>query len=220
MRSGRGFLNDLRGAADVTAQVTQPVLIVASRQDGGVPFGHAEALAASLPQAELVESGASSHFIWFGDDYPAIAETIRQFLTRDPTHPTGSGPRAEQHCSAVRPHRHRSADCHRALPNSPTTAVHPSSSTKPGRRTMTTGRHPGLLVCPARTISAAKAVDRLDAAPCDRQKASELREQRRAQRRFGGFRLKSVFLSFGRLLFARWRDGPRPVSAVGAELAQ
>jgi pimeloyl-ACP methyl ester carboxylesterase len=46
----------------VTAQVTQPVLIVASRQDGGVPFGHAEALAASLPQAKLVESGASSHF--------------------------------------------------------------------------------------------------------------------------------------------------------------
>jgi len=94
----------------VTAQVTQPVLIVASRQDGGVPFGHAEALAASLPQAELVESGASSHFIWFGDDYPAIAETIRQFLTRDPTHPAGSGSRAEQHCGAVRPHRHCSAD--------------------------------------------------------------------------------------------------------------
>jgi hypothetical protein len=110
MRSGRGFLNDLRGVADVTAQVTQPVLIVASRQDGGVPFGHAEALAASLPQAELVESGASSHFIWFGDDYPAIAETIRQFLTRDPTHPAGSGSRAEQHCGAVRPHRHCSAD--------------------------------------------------------------------------------------------------------------
>jgi pimeloyl-ACP methyl ester carboxylesterase len=85
MRSGRGFGNDLRGAVDVTAQVTQPVLIIASRQDGGVSFAHAEALAASLPQAELVESGASSHFIWFGDDWPAIAETIREFLTRDPT---------------------------------------------------------------------------------------------------------------------------------------
>lgn len=109
MRSGRGFLNDLRGAADVTAQVTQPVLIVASHQDGGVPFGHAEALAASLPQAELVESGASSHFIWFGDDYPAIAETIRQLPATRP-HPTGSGSRAEQHCGAVRPHRHCSAD--------------------------------------------------------------------------------------------------------------
>jgi pimeloyl-ACP methyl ester carboxylesterase len=89
MRSGRGFLNDLRGAADVTAQVTQPALIIASRQDGGVSFAHAEALAASLPHATLVESGASSHFIWFGEDYPVIAETIRQFLTRDPTPPLG-----------------------------------------------------------------------------------------------------------------------------------
>lgn len=85
MRSGRGFLNDLRGAADVTAQVTQPALIVASRSDGGVPFTHAETLAASLPRAELVESAASSHFIWFGEDYPAIAETIRRFLARDPS---------------------------------------------------------------------------------------------------------------------------------------
>jgi pimeloyl-ACP methyl ester carboxylesterase len=89
MRSGRGFLNDLRGAADVTAQVTQPALIIASRQDGGVSFAHAEVLAASLPHATLVESGASSHFIWFGEDYPVIAETIRQFLTRDPTPPLG-----------------------------------------------------------------------------------------------------------------------------------
>ncbi len=89
MRSGRGFLNDLRGAQDVTAQVTQPALIIASRQDGGVPFAHAQALAASLPHAELAESHASSHFIWFGEDYPAIAETIRQFLAADPTLPLG-----------------------------------------------------------------------------------------------------------------------------------
>ena len=89
MRSGRGFLNDLRGAADVTAQVTQPALVIASRQDGGVPFVHAEALAANLPHAELVKSVASSHFIWFGEDSPAIAETIRQFLTRHPTRPVG-----------------------------------------------------------------------------------------------------------------------------------
>jgi pimeloyl-ACP methyl ester carboxylesterase len=87
MRSGSGFLNDLHGAADVTAQVAQLALVIASRQDGGVPFAHAEALVASLPHAELIVSGSRSHFIWFGDDYPAIAETIRQFLARDPTPP-------------------------------------------------------------------------------------------------------------------------------------
>jgi pimeloyl-ACP methyl ester carboxylesterase len=84
MRSGRGFLNDLRGAADVTAQVTQPVLIIASRQDSGVPFAHAQAVASSLPRAELVESAANSHFVWFGEDYPAIAETIRRFINSRP----------------------------------------------------------------------------------------------------------------------------------------
>jgi hypothetical protein len=37
----------------------------------------------------LVESGASSHFIWFGEDYLALAETVRRFLARDPTPPVG-----------------------------------------------------------------------------------------------------------------------------------
>jgi pimeloyl-ACP methyl ester carboxylesterase len=31
--------------------------------------------------AELIPSQANSNFIWLGDDYPAIADTIRSFLT-------------------------------------------------------------------------------------------------------------------------------------------
>jgi len=81
MRSGHGFLNDLRPVADPTAEVTQPTLVIATRNDGGVPFAHAESLTAAIAHARLIESRADSHFIWFGHDWPAIAETIRAFLT-------------------------------------------------------------------------------------------------------------------------------------------
>jgi len=89
MRSGRGFLNDLRATPDATAaaEVGQPTLVIATRKDGAVPFAHARSLVAAIRHAELVESQAESHFIWLGSDWPAIAETIRAFLTTDTTDP-------------------------------------------------------------------------------------------------------------------------------------
>ena len=65
----------------MTSQITRPTLVIASPRDGAVPFTHAEAIAARVSGAELVPSQADSHFIWFGADYPAIADTIRTFLT-------------------------------------------------------------------------------------------------------------------------------------------
>ncbi|MEV7891740.1 alpha/beta fold hydrolase [Streptomyces sp. NPDC002817] len=89
MRSGRGFLRDLK-ALETTAELTrhagqayQPSLVIATCQDGAVPFAHARALVATLRQAELIESWASGHFIWFGQDWPAIADRIRDFLLTD-----------------------------------------------------------------------------------------------------------------------------------------
>jgi pimeloyl-ACP methyl ester carboxylesterase len=90
MRSGRGFLNDvedLRTGPDLKrlpAAVTQAALVIAGRHDGGVPFAHARALTAALRRAELVESRADSHFVWFADDWPTIAEGIRSFLRAGP----------------------------------------------------------------------------------------------------------------------------------------
>ncbi len=89
MRSGRGFLNDLRPTPDVTADVGQPTLVIATRHDRGVPFTHAQSLAAAIRHADLVESQADSHVIWLGHDWPIIAEQIRAFLTSDPTLPPG-----------------------------------------------------------------------------------------------------------------------------------
>ena len=85
MRSGRGFLNDLHPTPDITSQVTQPTLVIATRTDAGVPFAHARSLTTTIQHAELVESSAHSHFVWLGPDWPAIAERIRVFLATEPT---------------------------------------------------------------------------------------------------------------------------------------
>lgn len=84
MRSGRGFLNDLRPTPDITARIDQPTLVIATRTDRGVPFAHAQSLTSSIRHAELVESRADSHFVWLGSDWPAIAERIQAFLNTDP----------------------------------------------------------------------------------------------------------------------------------------
>ena len=96
MRSGSGFSADLRNFTDTAAYrrtaagVGQPALVIASPDDGAVPFTHAQALAGVLPSARLIASQASGHFIWFGDDYPAIAAAITGFLNEDPA--ASSGP--------------------------------------------------------------------------------------------------------------------------------
>jgi pimeloyl-ACP methyl ester carboxylesterase len=82
MRSGAGFVADMLPVPDCAARVAQPTLIVATRQDGSVPFAHAESLAATIPDAELFDCRADSHLIWFGPEYPRIAAGIREFLAR------------------------------------------------------------------------------------------------------------------------------------------
>lgn len=81
LRSGRGFVADMRPVPDVTGDVDQPTLVIASRTDGGVPFAHAESLVHAIRHAELVESRADTHFAWYGPDWPGIAERILAFLT-------------------------------------------------------------------------------------------------------------------------------------------
>ncbi|WP_243867009.1 alpha/beta fold hydrolase [Actinophytocola oryzae] len=81
MRSGRGFLNDLAVTPDCSGDVTQPALVIASRNDAAVPFAHAEALASGIRYATLLESGADSHFVWFSPDWPMISRKLRDFLT-------------------------------------------------------------------------------------------------------------------------------------------
>lgn len=89
MRSGRGFRNDLRPTPDLAARIDQPTLVIATRTDRGVPFAHAQSLASTIRNAQLVESRAHTRFVWLGPDWPAIAERIRLFLDTDPTAAVG-----------------------------------------------------------------------------------------------------------------------------------
>ena len=81
MRSGHGFVNDLRYVTPPDAtRVRQPALVIAGRTDGQVPYAHAEALAAALPNAELVPLDDGSHFVWHAPGYDVVAGRIRAFL--------------------------------------------------------------------------------------------------------------------------------------------
>jgi pimeloyl-ACP methyl ester carboxylesterase len=96
MRSGSGFRADLRNFTDIAgyretaAGAAQAALVIASPTDGAVPFAHARTLADALPGARLIASQAPGHFIWFSDDYPAIAAAITSFLEADPAASPGS----------------------------------------------------------------------------------------------------------------------------------
>ncbi len=79
-RSDRGFANDLRPPTDVGAEVSQPVLVLATRADGSVDFTHPERLAGSLPNARLVDVDAATHLLWLGDRAGAVSREVRAFL--------------------------------------------------------------------------------------------------------------------------------------------
>jgi pimeloyl-ACP methyl ester carboxylesterase len=80
-QSGRGFLIDLRAPADVSSDVAQPTLILATRNDGAVSFDHAEYLAATLPDSTLVEVHTPTHLLWLGEGSDHTAAAIQSFIS-------------------------------------------------------------------------------------------------------------------------------------------
>ncbi|WP_329551033.1 alpha/beta fold hydrolase [Streptomyces sp. NBC_00696] len=101
MRSGRGFTRDLKELATAgdsvghAVRVSQPALVIATRQDAAVRFAHSRALAAALPHAELLESRAEG-----GRDRYAHFNSLRHGA-RDPgAHP--SDPSADSRQSSPR----------------------------------------------------------------------------------------------------------------------
>jgi pimeloyl-ACP methyl ester carboxylesterase len=79
-QSGRGFLIDLRAPTDISSDVAQPTLIVATRNDGAVSFDHAEYLAATLPDSTLVEVHTPTHLLWLGEGSDQTAAAIQSFI--------------------------------------------------------------------------------------------------------------------------------------------
>jgi pimeloyl-ACP methyl ester carboxylesterase len=78
-QSGRGFMIDLRAPTDVSSDVAQPTLILATRNDGAVSFDHAEYLAATLPDSTLTEVDTPTHLLWLGDGSDLTATAIQSF---------------------------------------------------------------------------------------------------------------------------------------------
>jgi pimeloyl-ACP methyl ester carboxylesterase len=88
MRSGSGFVNDLRQARPdrashrrwVQTRITCPTLVTASRDDAGVAFAHAEDYAGTIPGAVLVELAAPSHLFWLGPAYAEAQAAVSAFM--------------------------------------------------------------------------------------------------------------------------------------------
>jgi pimeloyl-ACP methyl ester carboxylesterase len=81
MRSGGGFTTDLKFARkSMTANISQPTLIVASANDGAVPLTQAECLEHSIVNAKLKVADSTSHFLWFGPGSAETSDAIRSFL--------------------------------------------------------------------------------------------------------------------------------------------
>jgi pimeloyl-ACP methyl ester carboxylesterase len=65
---------------DLLKSIRQPTLVIHSREDNSVPFGHAEWSLKHIPQAELCEAGITGHFFWVDPDYPRICQRMVTFL--------------------------------------------------------------------------------------------------------------------------------------------
>jgi pimeloyl-ACP methyl ester carboxylesterase len=80
--SRQGALNDAAHSVgvDVLASVTQPTLVIHSREDNSVPFGHAEWSLAHIPQTELCEAGITGHFFWIDPNFSHISQRLIAFL--------------------------------------------------------------------------------------------------------------------------------------------
>lgn len=65
---------------DLLRTVPQPTLVIHSREDSSVPFGHAEWSLKHIPRAELCEGGITGHFFYVDPDFPHITERLVAFL--------------------------------------------------------------------------------------------------------------------------------------------
>jgi pimeloyl-ACP methyl ester carboxylesterase len=82
MRSGSGFLNDVRHPVDpeLERRVVQPTLVAASRTDGQVQWEHALSLQRNIPGSQLWQSPSLSHLLWYGSGAQATARKTASFL--------------------------------------------------------------------------------------------------------------------------------------------
>ena len=82
-RSSRtGALSDAAHSlgAGLLQSISQPTLVIHSREDSSVPFSQADWSLKHIPQAELCEAGSAGHFFWVDPAYPRICQRMITFL--------------------------------------------------------------------------------------------------------------------------------------------
>lgn len=80
LRSGSGFLLDLRHICGDLSRITAPTLIIRSEYDGSISPSHASYAVDHIPKAELFVSPAESHLLWFSPYNPDIEKKMHEFL--------------------------------------------------------------------------------------------------------------------------------------------
>jgi pimeloyl-ACP methyl ester carboxylesterase len=77
-----GALNDATHVVGekLLQAIAVPALVVHSREDGSVPFSHAEWALQHIPQATLCEAGCTGHFIWVDPCYGNLLTQMTAFL--------------------------------------------------------------------------------------------------------------------------------------------
>jgi pimeloyl-ACP methyl ester carboxylesterase len=83
LRSGSGFLLDLRHLCGDLSRITAPTLIIRSEYDGFINLSHASYAADHIPNAELFVSPAESHLLWFSSYNSGIEKKMSEFLQSD-----------------------------------------------------------------------------------------------------------------------------------------
>ena len=80
--SRQGALNDATHTvgADLLQSIRQPTLVIHSREDNAVPFGHAAWSLNHIAQADFCETGITGHFFWVGPDYERTCQRLVTFL--------------------------------------------------------------------------------------------------------------------------------------------
>jgi pimeloyl-ACP methyl ester carboxylesterase len=84
MRSGGGFVNDIKTVNTDASDVIVPTLIIHSKYDGNVSLVHPHLLAKQIKGSELYLSEAESHLIWFSPHYGEIEAVMDKFLESNP----------------------------------------------------------------------------------------------------------------------------------------
>jgi pimeloyl-ACP methyl ester carboxylesterase len=80
LRSGSGFLTDLKHEAGDLTRITAPTLVIHSKFDGSINLSHSEYVQQHVPHTQVVITEAESHLLWLSNHYVGLQQQMLDFL--------------------------------------------------------------------------------------------------------------------------------------------